>query len=200
MKRAFDIAVSLIGLMALLPFLPLLAMLIKLESPGPIFFRQERIGKGFRPFFIYKFRTMIEDASTKARSITAGDDPRITRVGHLLRQTKIDELPQLFNVLKGEMKLVGPRPEVPKYVKLFRKDFEEILQVRPGITDLASVKYRDEATILGRAKDPEEEYLQRVLPEKIALAKTYIQNASFLFDLKLVANTVVKIFRFSEAQ
>ena len=186
--------------MALLPFLPLLAVLIKLDSPGPIFFRQERIGKGFRPFFIYKFRTMIGDGSTTARSITAGNDPRITRVGRLLRQTKIDELPQLFNVLKGEMTLVGPRPEVPKYVKLFRKDFEEILQVRPGITDLASVKYRDEAAILGRAKDPEEEYLRRVLPEKIALAKTYIQNASFFFDLKLVVDTVVKIFRFGKAQ
>ena len=199
-KRAFDIAVALVGLMALLPFLPLLAVLIKLDSPGPIFFRQERIGKGFRPFFIYKFRTMLENASTTGRPITAGHDPRITRVGRWLRQTKIDELPQLFNVVKGEMTLVGPRPEVPKYVKLFRKDFEEILQVRPGITDLASVKYRDEATILGRAKDPEEEYLRRVLPEKIALAKTYIQNASFFFDLKLVEDTVVKIFRFGKAQ
>jgi lipopolysaccharide/colanic/teichoic acid biosynthesis glycosyltransferase len=199
MKRAFDIAVSLVGMMALLPFLPLIGVVIKLDSPGPIFFWQERMGKRFRPFLIYKFRTMIEDASTTGRSITAGEDPRITRIGRFLRETKIDELPQLFNVLRGDMTLVGPRPEVPKYVKLFRKDFEEILQVRPGLTDLASIKYRNEATILGRAEDPEEEYLRRVLPEKIALAKTYIQNTSFFLDLKLVANTVVRIFQFDKA-
>ena len=199
MKRVFDMVMASLGLILFCPLLLVTAILIKLDSPGPIFFRQDRIGKGFRRFRIYKFRTMVEDASTTGRSITAGEDPRITRIGRFLRETKIDELPQLFNVLKGDMTFVGPRPEIPKYVNLFRKDFEEILQVRPGITDLASIKYRNEATILGRAQDPEEEYLRRVLPEKIALAKTYIHNASCFFDLKLIANTVVRIFQFDKA-
>src|SRR5262245_48874768 len=123
MKRLFDLTAATAGLLVLSPVMLFAALLIKLDSSGPIFFRQERIGKAFRPFFIYKFRTMIDDSSTTGPSITAGDDPRITRVGRLLRQSKIDELPQLFNVLKGDMTLVGPRPEVPKYVNLFRKDF-----------------------------------------------------------------------------
>ncbi len=131
--------VSLTGLVVVLPLLPVVAVAIKWDSPGPIFFKQRRMGRGFRPFFIYKFRTMVEDAPALGMSITAGRDPRITRVGQFLRQTKLDELPQLINVLKGDMSLVGPRPEVPRYVELFRKDYEEILQIRPGITDLASL-------------------------------------------------------------
>ena len=128
-----------------------------------------------------------------APPITFGDDPRITRVGRLLRKTKIDELPQLFNVLKGDMSLVGPRPEARRYVEMFRADYEEILRVRPGITDLASLKYRDEAAILGRASDPEREYVERILPEKIRLAKQYVARASFSLDVAIIANTLWSI-------
>ena len=150
MKRLFDIVAAGIGLLAISPLMLLAAFLIKVDSPGPIFFKQERVGRGFRPFLIYKFRTMVQDASRRRSSITVGADPRITRIGRFLRKTKFDELPQLINVLKGEMSLVGPRPEVPRYVEMFRKDYEEILRVRPGITDPASLKYQDEAEILGR--------------------------------------------------
>ena len=193
-KRAFDIAAAFIGLLLLSPLFILLGLLVWLDSPGPIFFRQERMGKGFRPFLIYKFRTMVQDAPHKGGPITFGKDPRITRVGNFLRKTKIDELPQLINVLKGQMTFVGPRPEVGKYVELFRQDYEEILKVRPGITDLASLKYRDEATILGRSKNPEEEYLNHVLPDKIDLAKEYIRRSSFFFDLSLILKTPFRLF------
>ena len=194
MKRILDIVVSLIGLICLFPLLLLVAILVKLDSPGPIFFKQERIGMRFRPFQILKFRTMMQDSSTRGKSITVGDDPRITRVGWFLRKTKIDELPQLINVLRGEMTFVGPRPEVPQYVEIFRKDYEEILKIRPGITDLASIKYRDEAALLGQSENPEEEYIRRVLPDKIKLEKEYIRRSSFMFDLKLIFKTLLTIF------
>ena len=195
-KRLFDIVVSLVGLICFFPLLLLAAVLIKLDSAGPVFFRQTRMGMRFRPFQILKFRTMVQDSSTRGQSITVGDDPRITRVGWFLRKSKIDELPQLFNVLKGDMSLVGPRPEIPEFVNLFRSEFEEILAVRPGITDLASLKYRDEASILGQSETPEDEYVRRVLPDKIKLAKEYIQRSSLLFDLSVICRTVFKIFDF----
>jgi lipopolysaccharide/colanic/teichoic acid biosynthesis glycosyltransferase len=195
MKRGFDIIVSFLGMVILCPLVLLVAAAIKLDSSGPIFFRQERIGRGFRPFFIFKFRTMVQDSS-RDKSITVGDDPRITRVGWFLRKSKIDELPQLINVLRGEMTFVGPRPEVPQYVKLFRQDYEEILEVRPGITDLASIKYRDEAAILGRSQNPEQEYVSHILPEKIELAKEYIKHSSLLFDLRLIVRTLLSCFSF----
>jgi lipopolysaccharide/colanic/teichoic acid biosynthesis glycosyltransferase len=194
MKRLFDILVAAIGLVLLSPVFLLIGILIRLDSRGPILFRQERIGKGFKPFRIYKFRTMTQDAPQMGSLITSGEDPRITRIGRFLRRTKVDELPQLINIVKGEMSLVGPRPEVPRYVEVFRNDYEEILKVRPGITDLASLKYRDEATILAKAHDPEEEYRLRVLPEKIRLAKEYIQQSSLLFDGRLILRTLVKLF------
>ena len=194
MKRTFDITVSLVGLVVLSPLLLLIGLVIKLDSPGPIFFRQERIGKGFRPFFIFKFRTMVQDLSGRGRLITVGDDPRITRPGGFLRKTKIDELPQLINVLKGDMSLVGPRPEIRQYVELFQKDYEEILKVRPGISDMASLKYSDEASMLGNSQNPGEEYVSRVLPDKIRLAKAYIRNSSFIFDLRLILNSLLKLF------
>ena len=193
MKRAFDILTAAVGLGLLAPLLIFVALLIKLTSPGQVLFKQRRVGKRFRPFSICKFRTMIQDAPRKGGPITFGADPRITRLGRLLRKTKIDELPQLFNVLKGEMSLVGPRPEVPRYVEMFRKDYEEILQVRPGVTDLASIKYRDEAAVLGRAEDPEQEYVSRVLPEKIKLAKEYVGRSSFLFDLTVIVRTMLRL-------
>ena len=136
---------------------------------------------------------MVADASEKGGLLTAGRDSRITRVGRILRKSKIDELPQLINVLRGEMTLVGPRPEVGRYVDLFRHDYEEILGVRPGITDLASLKYRDESAVLAVAADPEQEYITRVLPDKIMLAKEYIRRSSFLFDISLLLKTVTKI-------
>ena len=195
MKRVFDLVVAFLGLSLLFPLLLLVAFLIKLDSPGPILFRQERMGKGFRPFLIYKFRTMVYDALHRGRPITVGADPRITRVGRILRKTKLDELPQLLNVLKGDMSFVGPRPEVRQYVELFRQDYEEILQIRPGITDLASLTYRHEAEILGRAEHPEEEYVQRILPDKIRLAKAYLRRSSLFFDVTLLGKTLLRLFR-----
>jgi lipopolysaccharide/colanic/teichoic acid biosynthesis glycosyltransferase len=180
-----------LGLLILAPLLIVIAAVVRLTSPGPVFFRQERIGRGFRPFFILKFRTMVPDAPRLGGPITFGEDPRITRIGRLLRKTKIDELPQLWNVLCGEMSFVGPRPEVPRYVEMYRADYEEILRVRPGITDLASIEYRDEAALLGAAADPEREYVLRVLPEKIRLAKEYVGRQSFLLDVRIVLNTLL---------
>jgi len=196
MKRLFDIVAAGIGLLAISPLMLLAAFLIKVDSPGPIFFKQERVGRGFRPFLIYKFRTMVQDASRRRSSITVGADPRITRIGRFLRKTKFDELPQLINVLKGEMSLVGPRPEVPRYVEMFRKDYEEILRVRPGITDTASLKYQDEGEILGRGGNPEEDYVRRILPDKVHLAKEYVGRSSFFYDLGLIARTLPKLFGF----
>ena len=193
-KRAFDILVSVAGLIVLLPLLLLVATAIKLDSSGPVFFRQWRVGRKFRRFGIYKFRTMIDDAFDRGLPITVGRDSRITRVGKILRKTKIDELPQLLNVLKGDMSLVGPRPEVARYVELFRPDYEHILKVRPGLTDLASLKYSDEASILGQSANPERDYVARLLPDKIRLAKEYIQRSSLLFDVKLIVETIIKLF------
>ncbi len=181
------------ALALLSPLLLAVAAVVKLSSPGPVFFAQQRMGRDFRPFFIYKFRSMTQDAPRRGGPITFGDDPRITPAGRVLRKTKIDELPQLFNVLKGDMSLVGPRPEAICYVEMFRGDYEEILRVRPGVTDLASLKYRDEATVLGRAANPEEEYVHRILPEKIRLAKEYIARSSFLLDLTIIAKTAFRL-------
>src|SRR5262245_5866520 len=176
------------------PLFALLALLIKVDSEGPVFFCQERVGQGHQNFVIRKFRTMVLDAPLKGSPITRSGDPRITRIGRLLRKLKIDELPQLINVLRGEMSLVGPRPEIPRYVEMFRRDYEEILRVPPGITDFASVKYRDEATMLMLASDPEHEYVTQVLPDKIKLAKEYVRRSSLLLDISLIAKTVKKIF------
>ncbi len=192
-KRLFDVVVAAIGLLVLLPIFGVVAILIKLDSSGPVFFRQERMGRGFRSFSVYKFRTMVKDAPLKGGPITFGDDPRVTRLGRLLRKSKVDELPQLVNVLKGDMSLVGPRPEVRRYVEMFSRDYEEILRIRPGITDLASLRYRNEAEILGKATNPEEEYVQRILPEKIQLAREYIKHSSFSFDLLLIAKTLLTV-------
>ena len=195
MKRLFDIVVALGALLVLFPLFLIVAATIKLDSTGPIFFRQQRMGRGFHPFFIYKFRTMTDNRQNAGALFTVKHDPRITRVGRFLRKSKIDELPQLINVLKGEMTFVGPRPEVPSYVDLFRQDYEEILRVRPGITDLASIKYRDEASVLAQSPDPEAEYVNRVLPDKIKLAKEYISHSSFLFDLGLLFKTFYRLFQ-----
>jgi lipopolysaccharide/colanic/teichoic acid biosynthesis glycosyltransferase len=190
MKRLLDIVISITGIVLLTPVWIVAAGLVKLTSRGPVFFRQERMGRGFRPFRIYKFRSMHQDAPTKGSLVTFGADPRITAVGRFLRATKVDELPQLLNVLLGEMSLVGPRPEVRKYVEMFRADYKDILCVRPGITDPASIRFCNEAEILGQATDPEREYIEQVLPEKIRLAKEYAQNPSLWLDLLIILKTI----------
>jgi lipopolysaccharide/colanic/teichoic acid biosynthesis glycosyltransferase len=191
-KRSFDVFVSSLGLLILAPFFLLIAAIIKLDSSGPVFFRQERIGYGFDKFRIYKFRTMVADAPKRGSLLTAYNDDRITKVGKILRKVKFDELPQLINVLFGEMTLVGPRPEVEKYVRLYTPDYREILRIRPGITDIASLKYRNESEMLRLAANAEEEYITRVLPDKIALAKEYVRRSSLLFDISLILKTAAK--------
>lgn len=193
MKRLFDILCSFIGLLLLQPLFVVTAIMIKVDSQGPVFFRQGRVGKNFRRFMIYKFRTMVVDAEKNGLRITSGGDSRITKVGRILRKFKIDELPQLFNVLKGDMSLVGPRPEVEEYVKLYEKDYMEILKRRPGITDVSSIIFREEEAVLKNQVDPEGYYKKILLPEKIRLAKEYIEHSSFSYDLKLVLNTLHKI-------
>ena len=194
MKRFFDICAAIVGLLLLWPVLLIFAILVKLDSRGPVFFRQERVGRGFRPFRIFKFRTMVVDAPQRGGQITTGhDDPRITRVGRFLRRWKFDELPQLLNVVNGEMSLVGPRPEVPRYVEMFRSDYAEILSVRPGITDLASIKFRDEASLLAGAANPEQTYVEEILPQKLLLAHEYVAQMSFGLDLRILVQTVVRM-------
>ncbi len=193
MKRAFDVTFSLLGLILLSPLCLLACALVKLTSAGPAFFTQERVGQNFRSFHIMKFRTMVADAPRQGGELTAGRDPRITGVGRFLRATKIDELPQLINVLTGDMSFVGPRPEVPRYVEQFYDDYEELLRFRPGITDIASLKYRHEAELLGRSEDPEATYVTQILPDKIALGKEYIRRQSISFDLTLICKTVLRM-------
>jgi lipopolysaccharide/colanic/teichoic acid biosynthesis glycosyltransferase len=195
LKRCFDFTAALVGLLLLSPVLLLIALVVRCSSRGPIFFLQERVGRGFRRFRIYKFRTMVVGAPKLGLQITAGEDPRITRVGRFLRKWKLDELPQLINVLKGEMSLVGPRPEVPRYVEMFREDYACVLSVRPGITDPASLKYRDEAAILAQSPNPEETYVREILPEKITLAKQYVAQASLRGDIALIWKTIRHVAR-----
>lgn len=192
-KRLFDVSLSSIGIIATAPLFGLVGLIIKLDSAGPILFRQERVGRGYRHFQILKFRTMVADAAQRGPAVTTGGDNRVTRVGRVLRATKLDELPQLLNVLAGDMSIVGPRPEVPKYVEAFRTDYDEILQVRPGITDLASIEFRREEEILARYPDPTRAYVEHVLPTKIRLARDYVARQSFWLDVSIVARTVTRV-------
>jgi lipopolysaccharide/colanic/teichoic acid biosynthesis glycosyltransferase len=191
LKRGFDVAASGLSLILLAPVMLLIGAAVKLSSNGAALFKQTRVGREFRTFQILKFRTMKEDA--KGPDITIGGDQRITRVGRFLRSTKLDELPQLVNVFRGDMSLVGPRPEIPKYVDLFADDYEEILSVRPGITDFASFQYRDEEAILARSADPEWEYANVILPVKVELGKRYVRRAGLAFDLGIILKTVVEL-------
>lgn len=193
LKRLFDITFSTLGLVICLPLFAVVAVLIKAGSKGPVFFTQKRVGRNFIPFRLYKFRTMVIDAPKKGPLITTGGDLRVTPLGRLLRKTKVDELPQLINVLKGDMSLVGPRPEVEKYVGRYKKDYAEILKVRPGITDSASLKFRNEEAVLKEQENPEEYYINVLLPEKIELAKQYVKTTSFANDLKLIFLTLYKV-------
>lgn len=192
-KRAFDLLLAGFGLLLLSPLMLLIAVGVRLDSPGPVFFRQERVGRAGRLFRIHKFRTMRADAA--GPQITVGDDLRITRVGRLLRRTKLDELPQLIDVLAGTMSLVGPRPEVPRYVALYPPATrEKVLSVQPGITDIASIEFRSEAELLARAEDPERAYVEVVMPRKLALAEAYVEQASLATDLRLIARTLYTLF------
>ncbi|MFQ5451040.1 MAG: polysaccharide biosynthesis protein [Nitrospinaceae bacterium] len=192
-KRLIDILASFLGLVFLTPAFLVISLLIKLESPGPVFYRQERIGKGFKRFLIYKFRTMVESRSERGAQTMFHQSHRITRLGRWLRKTKIDELPQLINVLKGQMSLVGPRPELQEFVHIFQGKYLKILTVRPGITDLASLEYRNEEEILRNSKNPEDDYVNKILPEKIRLAMVYLDRSSFLFDLNIIVKTLFRI-------
>jgi len=194
-KRVLDFVLSLIGLIILLPVFVVIAFFIKKEDGGTVFFRQTRVGQYGRPFRIYKFRTMVENAEKMGAQITTGGDPRVTKVGRFLRKYKLDELPQLINVLKGEMSLVGPRPEVPKYVEIYKDEYEEILQVKPGITDFASLEYIDEEKLLKDGENPEEVYINKVLPEKIKYYKKYINRIGFRTDMGLILKTLLRIIR-----
>lgn len=194
-KRVFDIICALCGLIILSPVLLLIIVLIKLTSTGPVFFRQTRVGQYEKLFQIHKFRTMIVNAEASGLKITVGRDPRITSIGHFLRKTKLDELPQLIDVLMGTMSLVGPRPEVPEYVQYYTNEVKAIvLSVRPGITDWASIKMIDENDILARASDPQQAYIQQILPEKLAYAVRYVQTRSLRLDVYLILLTISKIF------
>lgn len=193
MSRMLNFVVALAGLLVLSPVLIIVAVLVKLSSAGPVFFKQERIGRNFRPFLIYKFRTMVSDAPQRGGPITIGRDSRITGIGRYLRKFKIDELPQLINILKGEMNFVGPRPELRQFVDMFRQDYATILRVRPGLTDLASLKYSDEASLLAQSAQPDLEYRTRILPDKIRLAKVYLDRSSLWFDLGLIMRTLLRL-------
>jgi lipopolysaccharide/colanic/teichoic acid biosynthesis glycosyltransferase len=185
-----DVTASLAGLVLLSPVLAAIAAAIKLDTPGTVFYRQERVGRAGVPFRIWKFRTMVAGAASLGSALTVGDDSRITEVGRLLRRFKLDELPQLANVLTGEMSLVGPRPEVPRYVALYTEAQRRVLDLVPGITDPASIAYRDEATLLAQRADPEAAYVQEIMPDKIRLNLEYAGRASVRSDLGLIWRTI----------
>jgi lipopolysaccharide/colanic/teichoic acid biosynthesis glycosyltransferase len=196
-KRLFDILAALVGLLVFgVPMLAVAAWIL-LDSPGPVFFRQARVGRHGKIFRIHKFRTMSVDAERRGLQLTVGADARVTRVGRVLRANRLDELPQFFDVLAGNMSLVGPRPDVPHYVDLWPAALRErVLAVRPGITDPASLKFRDEATLLAQAADPEREYVDVILPRKLALAADYADHASLWTDLAIIGRSVgVLLFR-----
>jgi len=192
-KRATDIIFSVIGLLVISPLFLAIALRIWLEDGRPIFYRGERVGRFGKRFKILKFRTMVPNADKTGGPSTADDDPRITRCGRLLRKYKLDEFPQLINVLRGEMSVVGPRPEVPFYVNLFSDEEKAILSVRPGITDWASLWNSDEGAVLAGSVDPEQAYMERIRPQKIRLQLAYVRNQSFLVDLGIIAQTALAI-------
>lgn len=195
-KRLFDMLASGIGLLVLAPILLGISLAIKLESHGPVFFRQERVGRFGKTFRIHKFRTMVTDAERRGLQITVGADARVTKVGTVLRKYKLDELAQLIDVFVGDMSLVGPRPEVPRYVACYPAEAREIvLSVKPGITDRASIEYKDENEILGKAADPHMAYVDEVLPVKIRYYIDYVQNRSFWGDIRIIFATLFAIAR-----
>jgi lipopolysaccharide/colanic/teichoic acid biosynthesis glycosyltransferase len=195
MKRAFDLTASLIGVAILLPLFVVVAVLIFFGDGWPVLFKQTRIGLNGAPFKVLKFRTMYKDAERAGQLTVSGRDPRITRSGYLLRKYKLDELPQLFNVIKGDMSLVGPRPEVPAYVELYTNDQKRVLSVKPGITDAASLEFINENELLADADDPQTYYKEVILPRKLGLQLNYVDHRSFMGDLSIIVKTVVGIIR-----
>jgi len=195
LKRLFDIVLSLFGLILISPVLVTLAIMIKKEDRGPVFYRGLRVGRFGKLFRIFKFRTMVVNAEKLGGPSTADDDPRITKVGNFIRKFKLDELPQLINVLKGEMSIVGPRPEVQMYVDMFTEEEKAILTVRPGITDWASIWNPDEGAILAGSSDPEKTYMEKIRPEKIRLQLKYVRERSFWNDLKIITQTIITIVK-----
>jgi lipopolysaccharide/colanic/teichoic acid biosynthesis glycosyltransferase len=193
LKRIFDLICVIPGLIILSPLFLVIACGIKLTDNGPVFFKQERVGYKGRTFTILKFRTMVVEAEKIGGQLTVGKDSRITGVGFLLRKTKLDELPQIINVLKGEMSLVGPRPEVPKYASLYSDTQRRVLDIMPGITDPASIEYRNENEVLAGADDPERVYIQEIMPEKIRINLDYARNASILNDISVILRTLSAI-------
>ncbi|TND08099.1 MAG: wcfS [Bacteroidetes bacterium] len=193
-KRLFDIVCAFIGLVILLPFFLLFALLIVLDSRGGVFYRQKRVGRYGKDFGLWKFRSMRPDSDKKGLLTVGGRDNRITRMGYFLRKYKIDELPQLLNVLVGDMSLVGPRPEVRKYVELYNEEQKKVLLARPGITDYASIEYVNENEILGKADDPEKVYIEEIMPAKLKLNLKYIGEMGLGTDLKIIFKTIFKVF------
>lgn len=194
-KRAMDIVLSACALAVLWPLLLLIALAIWIDDPGPVFYRQVRVGRNGKTFRIFKFRSMVMDADKKGLAITVGRDSRITRVGAVLRKTKLDELAQLLNVFLGQMSFVGPRPEVPKYVELYTPYQRQVLLVRPGITDYASIAYRNENDLLAGAPNPEAMYIERIMPDKIELNMKYLREISPLADIRLILKTIVAVIK-----
>ncbi|WP_160689407.1 sugar transferase [Clostridium sp. C2-6-12] len=191
-KRIFDLICSTLGLIVLSPVLIVIAIKIKAGSDGPVFFKQIRVGENGKEFEILKYRTMVVDAEKLGKQITVGNDNRITKIGAFLRKYKLDELPQLINVFKGDMSLVGPRPEVPRYVKLYNVEQKKVLEVKPGITDLASIRYRDENDLLGGVENPEEFYINTIMPDKLTLNLEYIRKNNIFFDIYIILKTIIK--------
>lgn len=195
MIRFFDFILSLVGLVVLAPIFIVLAIWIKIDSNGPVFYKQVRVGQNGIDFGLFKFRSMVVDADKKGLITVGGRDPRITRSGYFIRKYKLDELPQLINVLLGDMSLVGPRPEVRKYVELYTDEQQKVLSVKPGITDYASIEYMDENEILGKSNDPEKTYIEEIMPEKIKYNMKYINNKNLFEYFKIILLTVLKIVR-----
>jgi lipopolysaccharide/colanic/teichoic acid biosynthesis glycosyltransferase len=195
MRRTLDVVLATVLLVALAPVLLVAAALVRLGAGRPVLFVQERVGRNGRPFGLLKFRTMVADAARRGPALTAKDDPRVTRVGAVLRRWKLDELPQLWNVVRGDMSLVGPRPELPRYVAHYSPAARTVLRVRPGITDPASLEYADETSVLARYPDPERAYLEVVLPHKITLSRAYLAHRSVASDLGILARTFVRVLR-----
>lgn len=195
MKRAFDIVASACGLLLLSPIFLIMAIWIKLDSEGPVFYRQVRVGRDNKDFRIFKFRSMRVGADRGSLVTIGGRDPRITRSGYFIRKYKLDEFPQLINVLKGDMSLVGPRPEVRHYVNYWTSEQMHVLDVRPGITDPASIKFRNENELMEQADDPENYYIHVIMQEKIRLYLEYVRNASFLYDIRLIFRTFYVIIK-----
>ena len=194
-KRSIDLMASLIGLIILLPFFLIIGLFLKIDSNGPVFYLQERVGKNMKLFKLFKFRTMQVEADKQAAITVGTRDPRITSAGFYLRKYKLDELPQLINVLQGNMSLVGPRPELKKFVDLYSEQQREVLSVKPGITDLASIQFRNENELLEGKPDPIDFYIHEIMPVKLDLNKKYIQNQSLSLDVKIIAQTIFYIFR-----